>query len=151
METKKVSVVHLQIVKDKEVEYGKHSLDTPEKAAQIVEKMLGVTDREHMIVCCVDNRNKPTYIQIVGIGTAKACLFSIPEIFKIAILSGACYIILFHTHTSGEVEPSRDDIRATQKIRKAGEMLDVLLLDHIIVGENGKYYSFKENEEYWEI
>lgn len=150
MEANKIPIVHLQIVKDKDVEYGKHSLDTPEKAAQMIQNLVGETDREHMVVCCADNRNKPTYIQVVGIGTAKACLFSIPEIFKIAILSGACYIMLFHTHTSGEVEPSRDDIRATQKIRKAGEMLDVLLMDHIIVGEKGKYYSFKENEEYWE-
>lgn len=143
MEKKEVPIVHLQIVKDSQVAYGQMKLDTPEKAAKAMSAFLGDMDREHVIVCCIGNDSKPTYIQIAGIGTINACLVSVPEIFKTAILSNASGILLFHTHPSGETNPSREDIAITRKIQEAGNMLDIPLQDHIILGADGRYFSFR--------
>lgn len=144
MEKQEISIVHLQLVKDSQVPYGEMRLDTPEKAAGVIRGFLGDVDREHVIICCVDNRMKPTCIQVAGIGTINSCLISVPEIFKAALLSNAAGLILFHTHPSGEVKPSPEDIEVTKKIRDAGKLLDIRLQDHIILGA-GEYFSFRES------
>lgn len=149
MEKKEISIVHLQIVKDSQVPYGEMKMDTPEKAARAIRDFLGAVDREHVVICCVDNCMKPTHIQVAGIGTINACLISVPEIFKMAILSNAAGLLLFHTHPSGEVKPSQEDIAITRKIRDAGKMLDIPLQDHIILGAAGDYFSFRESS-FWD-
>lgn len=149
MEKKEISIVHLQIVKDSQVPYGEMRLDASEKAANAIRDFLGDVDREHVVICCVDNSMKPTYIQVAGIGTINACLVSVPEIFKMAILSNAAGLLLFHTHPSGEVKPSQEDIAITRKIRDAGKMLDIPLRDHIILGAAGDYFSFRESD-FWD-
>ncbi len=65
------------------------------------------------------------------------------RIFKTAIDHNACSIILGHNHPSGSLKPSEQDIKLTQKLKKAGELLEISVLDHIIVGENN-YYSFAD-------
>lgn len=146
MDQKDVPIVHLQMVRDSQVPYGEMKLDTPEKAVEVMRDFLGDMDREYVVVLCLDNCLKPTYIQIAGIGTICASLISVPGIFKTAILSNASGILMFHTHPSGEVIPSRDDIAITRKIREAGNMLDIPLHDHIILGATEHYFSFKSSE-----
>ena len=148
LDKKEVCIVHLQVVRDSGIPYGEMKLDTPGKAAKVMSEFLGDMDREHVIVCCVDNDLKPTYIQIAGIGTINACLVSVPETFKIAILTNASGLLLFHTHPSGETNPSRDDIAITRKLREAGSMLDIPLQDHIILGADN-YFSFRESK-FWD-
>jgi DNA repair protein RadC len=65
------------------------------------------------------------------------------KIYKIAIDQGASNLILCHNHPSGNLQPSEADINLTQKMKKAGEMLDIQVLDHIIIASNG-YYSFAD-------
>lgn len=142
MEKKDIPIVRLQMVRDSQVPYGAMSLNTPEKAAKVVRDFLGEADREHLITVCVNNSMKPTHIQIAGIGTACKCLVSVPEIFKTAILSNASGLLLFHSHPSGEAKASQEDIMITRKIREAGNMLDIPLRDHIILGASGNYFSF---------
>lgn len=149
VDKKDVPIVHLQMVRDSLVPYGEMQLDTSEKAVKVMRDFLGDMDREYVVVVCLDNCLKPTYIQIVGIGTLNACLISVPGIFKTAILSNASGILMFHTHPSGGVIPSRDDITMTRKIREAGNMLDIPLHDHIILGAAERYYSFK-NSDLWD-
>lgn len=142
-----VSLVHLEVVREKELPYGK--ADTPEKAIavlkSIVNDLIGNLDRECMAVCAADTKLNPVCVQIVGIGTTNACPYSVPEIFKAALIANATNILLFHNHPSGDPTPSREDIVCTRKIRQAGELLGVRLIDHIIVGSNGAYYSFQES------
>ena len=68
------------------------------------------------------------------------------EIFAIALKAGAYSIIGLHNHPSGNVNPSDADIRLTKKLKNAGEMLDIPVLDHIILGEE-KYFSFADEGE----
>ena len=67
------------------------------------------------------------------------------EVFVQALKCRACYLMLLHNHPSGDPHPSRQDIVITQKIKEAGELMDIPLLDHIIVGD-GCYISLKEEE-----
>lgn len=68
------------------------------------------------------------------------------KIFKIALEHNASSIILCHNHPSGNIKPSDADIRLTKKLKNAGEMLDVPVLDHLILGEE-RYYSFADENE----
>lgn len=72
-------------------------------------------------------------------------LAAIPEIFKVAIITNAVSIILFYNHLSGAPTPSQSDRELTRSLREAGELLDMELADHIIIGSNGAYYSFMDN------
>lgn len=65
------------------------------------------------------------------------------EVFKEALLYSSNKIFLIHNHPSGDTEPSREDILITERLKKAGELLGVEVLDHIIIG-NGKYSSLRE-------
>lgn len=144
-----IQIVHLQMVKDREVSYGNESITTPELAVELVKgvvgEMVGGMDRECMVVCAVDNKMKPVCIQVAGVGAVNSCPCSVPEIFKVALLSNAVNILLFHNHPSGSAYPSEDDIACTERIADAGRLLGIRLRDHIILGDNGGYYSFKED------
>ena len=72
-------------------------------------------------------------------------LAAIPEIFKVAIITNAVSNILLYSHLSGDPTPSQSDRELTRSLREAGELLDIELADHIIIGSNGAYYSFMEN------
>ena len=69
------------------------------------------------------------------------------KIFKIALEHGASSIILCHNHPSGNIQPSDADIKLTQKLKSAGEMLDLPVIDHIIIGEEN-YYSFADEGQF---
>lgn len=144
MEEKKIPVIHLQMVKDGEVPCNGRKMENPQEAAELVRDFLGDIDRECLVVCATDTKMKPTYIQTVGVGTENLCPVSMPGIFKAAMLSNATNIILFHNHTSGDVLASREDIQLTKRIKESGELLGVRLQDHMIIGNNGLYYSFRE-------
>lgn len=142
----RIPVVGLQIVVDGYVEYLRENLATSRKAAEWVERnIIRRSSREHLVVVCCDAGNRATNIDVVAKGAANYCLASVAEIFKVAIISNAIKIILFHNHPSGDPSPSREDEETTKRVRKAGELLEIELIDHIIIGSNGAYYSFMEN------
>lgn len=144
----RIPIVSLQVVTDRYVEYLREDLTTSRKAAEWVERnIIRHSNREHLVVVCCDAGNRATNIDVVAKGTANYCLASVVEIFKVAIMSNAIKIILFHNHPSGNPSPSREDEETTKRVRKAGELLEIELVDHIIIGSNGAYYSFMENNK----
>ncbi len=128
-------------------------MESPAEAAQLVKSFLGEADRECLVVCATDIKMKPTHIQTVGIGASGFCPVSIPEIFKMALLSNASNIILFHNHPSGDCTPSRHDVECTERVIEAGKLLGVRLLDHIILGNGDDFYSMRESDRFfqWDI
>lgn len=98
----------------------------------------------HIIVVGCDAGSCATYIDEVGRGSVYCCPGTIPEIFKAAIISNATRILLFHNHPGGSLQPSQMDKEFTKNVRKAGELLEIELSDHIIIGRDGAYYSFME-------
>lgn len=95
-------------------------------------------DKEHMWVIGVNIRGKPKYIELVALGTLEGVLISPREIFRTAILKGVKGIIMVHNHPSGEVEPSKHDLKIIEEISKAGDLLRIKLIDFVIIGNGNK-------------
>ena len=101
-------------------------------------------DREHFWRIDLDIRNRIIGYEVVSIGTLTASLVHPREVFVGALLSKSAGVIIAHNHPSGEITPSPEDKETTRRLVKAGEILGVPVLDHLIVGD-GKYFSFKES------
>ena len=101
-------------------------------------------DREMFVVLHLDVRNRVVAHEITSVGTQTASLVHPREVFKSAILKGACSLILSHNHPSGETSPSKDDIDLTQRLVEAGRLMGIDVLDHIIVAPPDLSLSMKE-------
>jgi DNA repair protein RadC len=66
-------------------------------------------------------------------------------VFKQAVRINAKFMVMAHQHPSGDPTPSRDDFITTTRIVNAGKILGIEVLDHVIIGSNGRYYSFSDN------
>lgn len=145
MVAKRVDVVSCKLVKEASLLYAQRKIGQPEDAVSLVKDFLEDADREMMILVCLDRKAQPTHIQTISIGTLHSSLVSPRECYKAAILSSACSIILAHNHPSGDPSPSREDIEVTKRIKESGELLGIELMDHLIIGSNGKYISLKSS------
>ena len=105
-------------------------------------RVLGLS-REHLYGLWLDNRLSLLGQTLLSIGVSNAALVSSREIFLEALRYQAKHIILVHNHPSGCPQPSGEDIDTTARVKKAGELLEIRLLDHIIIGR-GAYFSMKE-------
>lgn len=113
--------------------------------ADLMSEKFGDLDRELFCILNVAGDGRIINANVVSIGTINSIYLSMREIFKSSILSNAAEIIAVHNHPSGNVFPSKDDMLMTQKLRQAGELMDIHLLDHVIVSRNkDRYFSFKE-------
>lgn len=137
-----VPFVRVMMVKERELPYAMEEVNEPEKVAVFTQKLLAGADREYLLVLSIDNAGKLAAIEVVSIGTVNAALAEPREIFKHAILANATGIVMVHNHTSGRCVPSDEDKETTKRIEKAGKILGIPLMDHIIVGDG--YFSFKK-------
>ncbi len=103
-------------------------------------------DKEHFMIVLLDTKNRIIKTETVTIGILDSSIIHPREVFKSAIKSSAASVILVHNHPSGDPAPSRNDTSATIKLREAGELVGISVLDHVIIGEKG-YYSFKDNNK----
>ncbi len=100
-------------------------------------------DREQFLVCCLDAKNASIGVNIVSIGSLTLSIVHPREVFKAAILLNACAIIAMHNHPSGDPTPSPEDRTLTTRLREAGDLLGIRLLDHLILGDD-RLYSFAD-------
>ena len=100
--------------------------------------------KEHFVVFFLDIRNQKIKRQVVSIGTLNANLVHPREVFEDAIRHNSAQIIVAHNHPSGDTEPSDEDLQITHRLKKAGEILGIELLDHVIVAGEG-WLSLKES------
>lgn len=136
------------LVKEKSSNYSSlDNLDAPQKIVEVMNNVfsLNIMAEEFCYMICVDTKNHPIGIFELSHGTVNASLISVRSVFLRAMLLGATNIILVHNHPSGETSPSVEDVNITTRIYTAGQLMDLHLLDHIIIGGN-TYYSFKENK-----
>lgn len=99
-------------------------------------------ETQEKIICLhLDTRNTVTCFQIVFIGTSTNAISDPKAILRTALLTNACAIILIHNHPSGDPSPSKDDIGTKIRLSNACELLNIHLLDFIIIGDNGRYFS----------
>lgn len=110
---------------------------------ELMQPLIGELDHEEFWILLLNNANKIKFKWRLSVGGITATLVDIRLIYKKALEHGATSIILCHNHPSGNLKPSESDILLTNKVIKAGTILDIKVLDHIIVAESG-YYSFAD-------
>ena len=106
---------------------------------------LNGADKEHFMILHLDTRNKIIKDEIISVGTLNSSIIHPREVFKSAIKESANAIILVHNHPSGDADPSKEDEEITKRLFDAGELLNIKVLDHVIIG-NETYHSFNEKD-----
>lgn len=96
-------------------------------------------DREHFAILAIDVRGRMLGAQIVATGTATACLVHPREVFRAAIAFGAVSIVVAHNHPSGDVTPSPEDFDLARRLRQAGEVIGIPVVDQLILSADGAY------------
>lgn len=116
---------------------------SPEDAANLLMARLRYEAREHFIVLVLSTKNHVLATLTISIGSLNASIVHPRELFRQVIHYSAASVILVHNHPSGDPTPSSEDIGLTRKLMDAGELLEIPVLDHVIIGDN-KYVSLKE-------
>lgn len=121
---------------------------TPQDIANcdIAQKHLHYADREKFLCLHLDVKNHIVNYEVVSIGALSTSLVHPREVFKGALLANAANIICLHNHPSGDPMPSQEDIAITRRLREAGNILGIELLDHIIIAGD-THHSMLENNE----
>ena len=119
-------------------------ISSPADAANIFAGRMAGLSQEEMHVLLLDTRNRVQRAVVVYRGNVNASMIRMSELFADAVRDNAPSIILAHNHPSGDTSPSADDIQVTRDAVKAGALLDIQVLDHLIIGGTQSYLSMKD-------
>ncbi len=143
---------HIELVREeKPAAFCGKAVFGPEDIADIFRQVLKNEDRELFTMLSLDTKHRVIGANVVSQGALDMNIVHPREVFKTAILLNANCIIVCHNHPSGNITPSREDLETTKRLIKAGNLLGIPLLDHLIVGwemdGSFRYYSFKEQSK----
>ena len=116
---------------------------SPSDAATLLLGEMSALEQEELRVVLLDTRNRVMSVETIYVGSLNAILVRPAEVFREAVRRNACAVIVVHNHPSGSAEESVDDVATTKSLIAAGQLLDITLLDHLIIGQ-GKWVSLKE-------
>lgn len=116
---------------------------SPQEVADYLMEEMSEYKQEHFRILLLDSKLKIFKVEEISIGTVNSSLVHPREVFCKAIRQHAVSIILVHNHPSGDPYPSMEDQNITRRLKKAGELLGINVIDHIIIGESD-YLSFQE-------
>ena len=124
------------------------TLDTSQAAVDYLRPMLENSiayrpDTENLIVVYLNTRKRPIGWEVISNGTLDTLLVHPREVFKSAIVANAAALVLVHNHPSGDPTPSEADIKVTRDLIRAGQLMKIELVDHIVIG-SGKHSSLRE-------
>jgi DNA repair protein RadC len=147
-----MSLFHINIVTLKQVVHktGRYALDectldTPRGCFLLLRDVLdlGAEAVEKFGIIALNSKLKATGVHVVSVGGLNHTFVEPREVFQAALLNNAHSIIAFHNHPSGDPKPSVEDVSITRRLREAGRLLGIEVLDHIVVGNEG-FVSMKE-------
>ena len=118
-------------------------INSPATLAEFLMPRLRFEQKEQFMVVLLNMKNHIIANPVISVGSLNSAIVDAREIFKVAINYSAAALIMVHNHPSGDPTPSTEDINVTNKIAEAGNILDIKVLDHLIIG-NDKYISLKE-------
>ncbi|NLY89191.1 MAG: DNA repair protein RadC [Firmicutes bacterium] len=118
-------------------------VSSPGKVAELVMPRLRFLKQEHFLVIHLNTKNRVLSIETISMGTLDSSLVHPRDVFRTAIKNSSASLILVHNHPSGEPYPSNEDLNITRRLKEAGELLGIPILDHVIIGDN-KYISLRE-------
>lgn len=139
---KRISIYKVQQVKERGGLYDvKTKIEEPSDVYDVLEKVLNLSKEavENFGIVTLNSKNKIVGIHVLSVGSLDSALITPRRVFSAAILNNAAAIILFHNHPSGDLTPSPEDYRITKRLREAGEIMNIEVLDHVIVAD----YNFK--------
>ena len=138
-----LKVVNIRLVKEPSL-YSDEPIRSSEDVMKLIAKELAAYDREVFLIVNLKLNGQVINMNVCSVGTLTNSLVSARDVFKSAILSNAGAFIAVHNHPTGGLEPSQEDKDITKMLIKAGKIMDIKMVDHIIVaGESGKMFSFQ--------
>lgn len=142
----KVLFQQLDLVVTKTIHLKKYeSVTNSEIVCEIFRKIwpADINHRESSVAIYLSRNNKPLGYSIISIGGITGTVLDTRVIFQHALTCNACSFIIAHSHPSGNLKPSIQDDNITKKLKCAGEVLEILLLDHLILTDSG-YFSYAD-------
>lgn len=119
------------------------TITKPEEVYRVVKRQIAGQTKECLLLLSIDARNKLISKDIISVGSLNETIVSPREIFSTALSKNAACIIIVHNHPSNDPTPSTEDIQVTERVACLGREMNLPLLDHVIVTENG-YVSMKQ-------
>lgn len=137
-------VQQVQLVREGSAPFALKQIASSTDAYVAFRELCERTDREHVWTVLLNNKNRVIGIEEVSRGCLTSALLHPREVFKAALLTNAARILVIHSHPSGDATPSAEDVAITKRLREAGAILGIELLDHIVVG-HGRFVSFLDD------
>lgn len=139
----KLDQVAIRMVKEPPL-YADYPLNSPNAVIRLLADTLKDYDREVVAVITLRSNLKPINVNLVSMGTLDKALVAPRELFKSMVLSNAAGIMMAHTHPSGNLNPSKEDIMMTENIARLCGLMGVNFWEHVILGPGEQYYSFHQ-------
>jgi len=122
---------------------GRPQIRCPEDAATLLKATMCTEVQEQLRVMLLDSKHRVQRVHLVYVGNVNTATIRVAEVFREAIKDNAVAMIVAHNHPSGDPSPSPEDIQVTEEIVRVGNMLDIQVLDHLIIGRQ-QHISLKE-------
>jgi DNA repair protein RadC len=116
---------------------------SPTDAAQLLMAEMSLLEQEHLRLILLDTKNHVLSIPTVYVGSLNTSIIRTGELFRYALKENCAALIVVHNHPSGDPTPSPEDVTVTRKLVEGGQLLDVEVLDHLVIGQ-GRFVSLKE-------
>ena len=142
----KLDRVAIRMVKEPPL-YSDVPLSNPEAVIKVKRDVFKEYDREVVALVSLKSNLTPVNLNIVSIGAIDQAVIHPRELLKSAILSNAASVLIAHNHPSGDLSPSGPDISMTDRMQQVFSLMGIDIVDHVIIGENDHYYSFREHQE----
>lgn len=136
----------LKVVRERRAGYGASGLSITgaEQVFRAFRERFERLDREEFVAVLLDGKGRMLGFNLVSVGTLTASLVHPREVFKAAIIGNAASIILVHNHPSGDPTPSPEDVALTSRLRAAGDLVGIRIVDHVVIGDD-RYVSFVDS------
>lgn len=119
-------------------------ISTPEDVVALCGPQLRGLDREHFWTLALNTKKRLLRVIEVSVGSLNASIVHPRELFKDAVRVSAASVVIVHNHPSGDPTPSGADIQLTRRIVKAGDVLGIEVLDHVVIGDDGDHASLRD-------
>ncbi len=118
-------------------------VSSPGDAANLLMSEMMFLEQEHLRLILLDTRNRVLSMPTLYVGSLNSSVVRVGELFRAAIRENAAALIVAHNHPSGDPSPSPEDVNVTRQLVRAGKLLDIDVLDHIVIGQQ-RFVSLKE-------
>ena len=142
----KLDRVAIRMVKEPPL-YSDVPLSNPEAVIKVMRDVFKEYGREVVALVSLKSNLTPVNLNIVSIGAIDQAVIHPRELLKSAILSNAASVLIAHNHPSGDLSPSAPDISMTDRMQQVFSLMGIDIVDHVIIGDNDHYYSFREHQE----